>query len=189
MKTILFDRSYSSASPVASDVEMIADSAITLFGRPVFLPDFDTEWQAWFYLAVRISRLGKNIAEKFAPRYFDALTLAMRLVPVSLSAAIRETGRHDCILSAFDYALTLGRWEPVDNLGSAFEITVGDKTLAVSDAVTDASVAVADVSRYATVKTGDIIMPYRVLPPVPVCVGLTVKGRIGDRDCFDARIR
>ena len=48
------------------------DSALLKDGKPFFIPDFSNEVHYETELVVRISRLGKNIAERFAHRYYDA---------------------------------------------------------------------------------------------------------------------
>ena len=55
-------------------LEFHPDSALVLQGRPLFMPEEGEGWQAQICLAVKISRLGKNISEKFAPRYYDAVS-------------------------------------------------------------------------------------------------------------------
>ena len=50
------------------------DSAMLKDGKPFFIPDFSNEIHYETELVVRISRLGKNISERFAHRYYDAVT-------------------------------------------------------------------------------------------------------------------
>ena len=53
---------------------MKPDSAILKDGKPFFIPDFSNEVHYETELVVRINRLGKNIASRFAHRYYDAVT-------------------------------------------------------------------------------------------------------------------
>ena len=64
MKIIVVD------SLAPATFELIADSAVTLPGRPMFLPDIPEvdSWVALPLLGVRLCRLGKTVGEKFAPR-------------------------------------------------------------------------------------------------------------------------
>ena len=50
------------------------DSAILKDGKPFFIPDFSNEVHYETEVVVRICRLGKNIAPRFAHRYYDAVT-------------------------------------------------------------------------------------------------------------------
>ena len=71
MKTLLTDRTPDTALLLPPAVTLMADSAVTPDSKPLFLPDFNPEWLAEIHVAVRISRLGKNIAAK----------LPLRLIP------------------------------------------------------------------------------------------------------------
>ena len=52
---------------------MKPDSAILKDGKPFFIPDFSNEIHYETELVVRINRLGKNIAPRFANRYYDSV--------------------------------------------------------------------------------------------------------------------
>lgn len=94
----------------ALDVNVLADSAANRNNRPMFVPDFAREgWVVEVLPAVRIGRLGKFIAPRFAHRYIQDILLTAFLhqpdgAPVAPLACL------------FDGALTLG--DPIPN--SAF---------------------------------------------------------------------
>ena len=56
---------------------MKADSALLKDGKPFFIPDFTKELHYETELVVKIDRLGKNIAERFAHRYYHELTVCI----------------------------------------------------------------------------------------------------------------
>lgn len=173
MKTLLIDRELSHPLLLPPPLTLIADSSITPPGRPVFLPEFSDTWGAELYFAIKISRLGKDISLKFASRYFDSFTVGLRLLPLALADALTHAGRHDGVTTIFDNALTLGQWQ-------SFEDTPDDKPIIISindlEAVIDsprlcASQAVEAISRYCTLKTGDLILPFRLTPRQTVTTG------------------
>ena len=55
------------------------DSAILKDGKPFFIPDFSNEVHYETEVVVRICRLGKNIAPRFAHRYYDAVGALQRV--------------------------------------------------------------------------------------------------------------
>jgi len=69
-----------------------ADSALLKDGKPFFIPDdlgtieYETE------LVVRICRLGKTIPERFAHRYYDAVTVGIDFTARELQQKLREQG-------------------------------------------------------------------------------------------------
>ena len=143
-----------------SDVEFHPDSALLLPGRPMFYPDFGGDWQARLYLAVHINRLGKSVSVKFAPRYYDGVSVAIRIEPVA--DGIIAPG----ILSGMDSSITHGEWVAFDELsaiprlvinGAETEVTMPDAEMIDS--------AVSQVSRHTTLRMGDIILfPLDVAP-------------------------
>ena len=62
------------AEPV---IFMKPDSAILKDGKPFFIPDFSKEIHYETELVVRINRLGKNIAPRFANRFYNAVTVGI----------------------------------------------------------------------------------------------------------------
>ena len=53
------------------------DSALLKDGKPFFVPDWCASVDLGASLAVRICRLGKSIPERFAHRYYDAVTVGV----------------------------------------------------------------------------------------------------------------
>lgn len=182
MKTICFDRNIDGSGTGA--FSLIADSSLTPPGRPVFLPDFGSGWVAEIYLAARISRLGKNIAMKFAPRYFDSLTAAMRLVAATDPAIPADFNL------LLDNALTLGAWQPADSIGGdTAEFCVNDEKVTVNDPTRLVSEAIVELGRYSTLKTGDIILPVRLVAPIPVEIGTAIAVSVNSMQVIDLKIK
>ena len=89
-----------------------ADSAILNQGKPFFIPDhlgridYETE------VVVRICRLGKNIPERFAHRYYDALTVGIDFTARDLQKKASEAGQPWTICKGFDGSAAIGEWVP-----------------------------------------------------------------------------
>lgn len=71
---------------------MKPDSAILKDGKPFFIPDFSDEVHYETEVVVRICRLGKNIAPRFANRYYDAVTVGIDFTARDLQRKFREAG-------------------------------------------------------------------------------------------------
>ena len=84
-----------SSSP---DIDIHPDSALILPGRPLFMPEWGEGWVASLHPSVRIGRLGKNIARKFASRYYDGVSLSLRVT-------LRESAGLEGVLSGMDSSL------------------------------------------------------------------------------------
>ena len=57
------------------DVCVLPDTTLLKDGKPLFVPDFATTCCVQGHLVVRICRLGRSISERFAHRYYDAITV------------------------------------------------------------------------------------------------------------------
>ena len=72
---------------------MKPDSALLKDSKPFFIPDFSQQVDYETELVVRINRLGKNIAPRFASRYYDAVTVGIDFTARDLQRRFREEGK------------------------------------------------------------------------------------------------
>lgn len=138
-------------------IHVVPDSAIGRDSQPWFLPDFGLNWRGYEAAAMRVGRLGKGISPKFAERYVDAISTIW----------VAEADRCPA-LDFMDGRVVTGKWlpiEPTADLQALLPLLV-------------------EASRYATLKTGDIIA--RVRPDS--CHSLTANQRIKN-DCLAFNIK
>ena len=77
---------------------MKPDSALLKDSKPFFIPDFSQQVDYETELVVRINRLGKNIAPRFASRYYDAVTVGIHLRHVTFSGGSgRKASLGSCV--------------------------------------------------------------------------------------------
>lgn len=131
---------------------LYADSSAHRNFHPAFLPDCDGGWTALVCPYVRISRLGMNISEKFAGRYYDSVGVACIFVPTAHKDEIASLEER---YFAMDSAFTAGECvapAPVITI-SAFdqELTVDLPSLGIDSTI-------AGLSRYMTFRMGDMLM-------------------------------
>ena len=87
-----------------------ADSALLKPGKPFFVPD---HWGRIDYEAevvVRICRLGKNISQRFAHRYYDAVTVGIDFTARDLQRKASQNGQPWTICKGFDGSAAIGEW-------------------------------------------------------------------------------
>ena len=157
MKVIAFDRRPDGPCemPIAADI--MPDSAIIKDGKPFFIPGFSANWAYYLAPAYRICRLGKNVGEKFAERYIDAVTVAIVTRPVD-AIELWSPG-HAGLLNIYEGAVILGDWQPITE--GKVEIACGDFRVEVADAHADACRLLAATSSIGTIKIGDILISSR----------------------------
>jgi 2-keto-4-pentenoate hydratase/2-oxohepta-3-ene-1,7-dioic acid hydratase in catechol pathway len=81
---------------------MKPDSALLKDSKPFFIPDFSKHVDYETELVVRICRLGKNIAPRFAHRYYDAVTVGIDFTARDLQRKLRAEGKPWEISKGFD---------------------------------------------------------------------------------------
>lgn len=165
------------------------DSTLLTGGRPLFVPDYMGRIDYTVQLAVRVSRLGKTIPERFAHRYYDAVTLALDLTARDMLERLAARGLPQDMGRCFDCAVVLGEWVPTDEAtdltlrlasdGETVQRAVEAGALARADAL------IACASRYLTLKTGDILLTGAQAAPLAATPEHHIEGYLGDRRVMD----
>lgn len=140
------------------------DSSILKNNKPFFLPDFSTNIHYEVEVVLKISKLGKGITAKFAPRYFDEITLGIDITARDLQNRLVAEGMPWEISKCFDGAAPLGRFIPVTRLKDIsdldFRLEINNKVVQnsnTSDMIFDFNSIIEYVSKFFTLKTGDLI--------------------------------
>ena len=96
---------------------MKSDSSLLKDGKPFFIPDFSSEVHYETEIVVRIDRLGKNIAERFAHRYYNEVTVGIDFTARDLQNKLRAQGLPWEISKAFDNSAVIGTFIPLEQAG------------------------------------------------------------------------
>ena len=154
-------KAYKPAKPV---IFTKAASSLLKNGKPFFVPDFMGHIDYEAEVVVRISRLGKSIPVQFAHRYYDAMTVGIDFTARDLQRKLREAGQPWELSKGFDGAAVIGEWVDkaklpdiqslrfhLDNNGQTVqEGFTGDMLFHVDEVI-------AYISRFITLKTGDLL--------------------------------
>ncbi len=133
--------------PVAT---FLPDSALLRPGTPLFYPETDTDWTLRPLLAVRLNRLGKGVAPRFAARYYDSIAPALMLN--------RPGGFPSPLQAGTDGSLAIGAYIPAADMPATITLaTPGYEAELHPDADLIAK-AIAAVSSYVIIKMGDILL-------------------------------
>ncbi len=144
---------------------MKAESSLLKDGKPFFIPDFSSEIHYETEIVVKIDRLGKNIAERFAHRYYSEVTVGIDFTARDLQRELRAKGLPWEISKAFDGSAVVGRFVPLSGVGGdvqsiPFRLDIGGKTVQrgnTSDMLFTVDRIIAYASRFFTLKMGDLI--------------------------------
>lgn len=156
MKILSFDRKPGSETDCPLGVDILPDSSIIKDGKPFFIPSFSQNWSYRLGFAMRNGRLGKNVGERFASRYLDAMTLCV--LPFPDDAMASYAGRQHGLLNIYEGAIILGEWQPVNDSASPLIAAIGDYTVDFSGEIENAWRLFAKASAIGVMKIGDIIV-------------------------------
>ena len=173
-----------------------ADSSLLKDGKPFFVPDdmgridYETE------IVVRICRLGKAIPARFAHRYYDAVTVSIDFTARELQAELRKKGLPWEMCKGFDGAAAIGEWVSVEKFRDVqalqFHLDINGKTVQegrTSDMLFKIDEIIEYISKYFTLKTGDIIYTGTPVGVGPVNIDDHLTGYIEDRKVLEFNIK
>lgn len=145
------------------------DSVMVRSGNPVYLPEFNSSFTAIFYLGVKISRLGKSIAERFASRYYSQVAPVMVTLPVDLVNEFVSRGLPWTAAACFDRSVIVGDFREYSDLCERGDFRIAFSNLPEVNAglptEKEIGMAIQEVSRNNALKMGDLILvPLHFLP-------------------------
>ena len=176
---------------------MKPDSAILRDGKPFFLPDFSQNLQYETEVVVRISRLGKAISPKFVRRYYDAVTVGIDFTARDLQSKFRSEGHPWELSKGFDESAVIGDFIPLDEVGGDvqqihFHLDIDGKTVQhgfTADMLFKVDEIICYVSKFMTLKIGDVIYTGTPVGVGRVAVGQHLQGYLEEKKLLDFYIR
>ena len=175
---------------------MKPDSALLKDSKPFFIPDFSKQIHYETELVVRICRLGKNIAPRFAHRYYDAVTVGIDFTARDLQNKLRSEGKPWEISKGFDNSAVIGDFVPVSRFKDVqnlnFHLTIdgnkvqegntGDMLFKIDDLI-------AYISQFYTLKIGDLLYTGTPVGVGPVSINQHLEGYLEGVKLLDFYVR
>lgn len=169
-----------------------ADSSLLKSGKPFFVPDFMGRIDYEAELVIRICRLGKNIPQRFAHRYYDAVTVGIDFTARDVQQQLREKGLPWDLSKSFDGAAAIGEWVSKDKFldvqALRFHLDINGHTVqegCTADMVFGIDEIVAYISQYFTLKTGDVIFTGTPAGVGPVHIDDHLEGYVEERKVLE----
>ena len=182
-------RSWRPSEPV---IFLKADSALLNQGKPFFVPDWSERVDYEAELVVRICRLGKGIPQRFAHRYYDAVTVGIDFTARDMQQEARGEGLPWTICKGFDGSAVVGRFVPIppvaENGGLHFHLDVNGQTVQQgnsADMLYSVDELITYLSRFFTLRTGDLIFTGTPAGVGPVSIGDHLEGYLEEERLLD----
>ncbi len=203
MKLICIGRNYTehieeleNEKPTDPVVFLKPDTAVLLKKQPFFIPDFSNDVHHEVEVLVKINRVGKHIDRKFAHKYYKEIGLGIDFTARDLQSKLKEKGLPWEKAKSFDGAAVIGNWLPVSDIQDvdAIEFSLKKNDKIVQKGNTSLMLWKIDelieyVSKYFTLKIGDIIFTGTPAGVGKVIANDELKGFIGNKAMFSITVK
>ena len=172
MKIICIGRNYAKHAeelnnPIPEEpvVFLKPETALLLKKHPFFIPEHSNDVHHEIELVVKINRLGKHIEPRFAHKYYNEIGLGIDFTARDVQARCKEKGLPWEKAKAFDGSAAVSRFFSLEKLGKDiqdinFHLDINGKTVQkghTSQMLFKVDELISHVSKYFTLKTGDLI--------------------------------
>lgn len=203
MKLICIGRNYTdhikeleNEKPTDPVVFLKPDTAILLKKQPFFIPEFSDDVHHEVEILVKIKKVGKYINKKFAHKYYDEIGLGIDFTARDLQAKLKAKGLSWEKAKAFDGAAVIGKWLPKTKFSDINDINFSLKrnNEVVQSGNTQLMLWKIDelieyVSKYFTLKIGDIIFTGTPAGVGKVFANDILVGYIEDQELFSIKVK
>lgn len=177
-------------------VFMKPDTAALRNNKPFYIPDFSDELHYETEIIIKINRLGKNIAPRFASRYYAEVGLGVDFTARDIQRRLKSAGHPWEVCKAFDNSAVIGQFIPVSQIENVqnidFHLDINGITVQqgnTRDMIFPIDTLIAHISKYFTLKIGDIIFTGTPAGVGKVSVGDRLEGYMFDQKLFDFKIK
>ena len=203
MKIICIGRNYSqhaeelsNKKPESPVIFIKPDTAILQSRLPFYIPPFSNQIHHEVEVLVRINRIGKYIEEKFAHKYYQEIGLGIDFTARDLQQNLKEKGLPWEKAKAFDGSALIGNWFNKNNFSDLnqldFELVKNSETVQegnTSQMIWSIDTLINEVSRFFTLKIGDIIFTGTTAGVGPVVENDVLEGYLEGKKAFTLKIK
>lgn len=182
--------------PAEPVIFLKADSSLLKKNKPFFIPDFSNRVEYEAEIVLKICRVGRYIATRFAHRYYDEITLGIDFTARDLQSRYSKAGLPWGVSKSFDGSAPIGQFVPKQELGDpgniGFSLFRNGEVVQESnscDMIFGFDELIAWVSQFVTLKTGDLIFTGTPSGVGMVFSGDRLRGVIGGREVFDFAVK
>lgn len=176
---------------------MKPDSALLRNNDPFYIPDWTNEVHHEIELVIKINRIGKNIEKRFSHRYFDEIGLGIDFTARDVQNKLKAKGLPWEKAKAFDKAAVLSNtFVPKSDFATPkaipFKLDINGLSVQRGNSelmIFDFDEVISHVSKYVTLKMGDLIYTGTPAGVGAVKIGDHLEGYLEDRKLLDFMIK
>ncbi|MBV6645890.1 MAG: fumarylacetoacetate hydrolase family protein [Cyclobacteriaceae bacterium] len=202
MKIICIGRNYAehieelgNEKPENPVIFLKPDTALLRKNEAFYYPGFSEEVHHEVELLVKIKREGKSIDPKFASKYYDEIGLGIDFTARDLQTQAKTKGLPWDLAKGFNGSAPISNFVSKDQFDLAnlsFSLKVNSEVRQQGNTslmLYNIDVIIAYVSKFLTLKTGDIIFTGTPKGVGPVNIGDRLEGYIEDMKMFDFEVK
>ncbi|KAF0237305.1 MAG: fumarylacetoacetate [Prolixibacteraceae bacterium] len=176
---------------------MKPDSSLLRNNDPFYIPEWSKEIHHEIELVIKINRIGKNIEKRFAHRYFDEIGLGIDFTARDIQNKLKEKGLPWEKAKAFDQSAVLGevfidKTAFPDQQNISFKLKINGNLVQDGNSklmIFSFGDIISHVSKYVTLKIGDLIYTGTPAGVGPVKIGDHLEGFLEDKKLLDFMIK
>ncbi|MBE8721810.1 fumarylacetoacetate hydrolase family protein [Sphingobacterium pedocola] len=203
MKVIAVGRNYidhakelNNPIPENPVIFMKPDTAILKDNKDFYYPEFSKDIHYEVEVVIRICQEGKHVSQKFAHKYYDALGLGIDFTARDIQSTHKEKALPWELAKAFDHSAVISNLIPkeeFDNVNNLnFSLSKNGKTVQngnTGDVMFDFDSLIVFISKYITLRKGDLIYTGTPSGVGPVEIGDKLEGFLEDSSMFTCNIK
>ncbi|MBL4709492.1 MAG: fumarylacetoacetate hydrolase family protein [Flavobacteriales bacterium] len=203
MKIVCIGRNYAAHAkelnnPVPKEpvIFLKPDTALLPKRMPFFYPSFSNDVHYEAELVIKIDRVGKNISEKFAHKYYSEISVGVDFTARDLQEKYKEKGLPWERAKAFDGSAPVGKfvsklnYADLSNLNFVLSVNGEQRQVGnTSDMLFSIDAIIAYVSQFFTLKIGDLIFTGTPEGVGPIAIGDYLEATIEGEKVFELKIK
>lgn len=190
MKVFVVENNYGECRPDESGWFILADSAMSNTGKPFYTPENLGKVEVALAQAVKVSRLGKHVAEKFAERYYDSTAPALLFSLPDYKRKLTEAGLPPDAARNFDRALVVADFMPKGD-EARYELRINNQPATAFEnekLCRKVENLIPELSFLNTLKMGDVIVA-GMTAPLEIRPGDILEVFNGDERSFHVKVK
>ncbi len=175
---------------------MKPDTALVKHNKPFFYPDFTEDLHYEVEIVLKLSKVGKSVDEKFAHRYYNEIGIGIDFTARDIQSKCKEKGNPWEIAKAFDGSAPVSEFIPREKFEDVhqlnFHLDINGVTVQsgnTRDVIFSFERIISYISKYITVKMGDLIFTGTPAGVGPVKIGDHLQAYIEDVLMLDFYVR
>ncbi|MFK7905203.1 MAG: fumarylacetoacetate hydrolase family protein [Chitinophagales bacterium] len=171
-------------------------TALVRENRPFFYPEFSKDIHHEIEIVLKVCKLGKHIAPKFAHKYYNEVTLGIDFTARDIQSQLKAKGHPWLLAKGFDGSAPIGKWLSLEEVGDVnnidFSMTKNGETMQVGntkDLIFDFDYLITYISQFFTLQMGDLIFTGTPAGVGPVVIGDKLEGFVGEQKLLECNIK